>query len=305
MDNKEYIAFGWWNTSLSLPNKQSRASAKQRKFARDVITLLLDSYKIDCLGLGEISSDDIDYFRENLDDHFSILDGTEKAGRTSFDTGVIYNRQKLSVIDKSTHIDNYAGNVLKVANRVSFRTDQEGPRLHILTSHWPSRLWCSEHSAKRNTLGTRLHDIVREIESATEEEPLLVFLGDYNDEPFNQSLESSLHATRDRRLATKSNCHLYNPFWRCIGESELHVPGKKGDTYSGTYYHKSGTETKWRTFDQIMFSSSFLTGKYWQLDEVYTKVLQIPSLAVLLTERNSIFDHFPVMSVIIKMKGEM
>ena len=65
-------------------------------------------------------------------------------------------------------------------------------------------------------------------------------------------------------------------------------------------FHKSGLETRWRTFDQIMFSSAFLGGSEWELDERQTQILQIPSFEEGFSLPRNIFDHNPVVSVIHK-----
>ena len=128
--------------------------------------------------------------------------------------------------------------------------------------------------------------------------PHVVLLGDFNDEPFDRSLAEQVLATRDRGRARRGGCLLYNPFWRCLGEREPHVPGTVPRTYAGSYFHRRGASTQWRTFDQIIFSAPFLGDGGLRLDERHTAIVQTPPLIEMLTRRDSRFDHFPVVSAV-------
>jgi hypothetical protein len=67
---------------------------------------------------------------------------------------------------------------------------------------------------------------------------------------------------------------------------------------AGSYYHKQGDITRWRTFDQIIFSSAFLNNTLWCLNEESTGIINIPEYCVKVTKAKEIFDHMPVMGVI-------
>jgi hypothetical protein len=57
-------------------------------------------------------------------------------------------------------------------------------------------------------------------------------------------------------------------------------------------------DTKWRTFDQIIFSSAFLEQSEWQLNENYTQILQFQPFNDFVSKANEIFAHLPVIGVI-------
>ncbi len=66
--------------------------------------------------------------------------------------------------------------------------------------------------------------------------------------------------------------------------------------WKSPYFHKNGKITRWRTFDQIIFSSAFLGHTEWHLNEDLTGILDI--------EKDlKIFDHFPVYGVIEKVQS--
>jgi hypothetical protein len=124
-------------------------------------------------------------------------------------------------------------------------------------------------------------------------------MGDYNDEPFDASMDGHLLASRDRRLVQNDNDHLlYNPFWRLLGERDPHMSHALSPRFPGTCYYDKGDTTHWRTFDQIMVSAACLMGKPWNLIEEFSQIIDIQPLNLLLPNKKSIFDHFPVMSII-------
>jgi len=294
------LSFAWWNTSLS-PLGNKKANPAQQTRAVEVVSYLTNKLGIDCLAMGEVVEDDINYLikQANLHD-YNFFDGTLKTGRLQFDTGIFY-RKDAFVLDSYSILTAARGSrTLKVANRIDFIVPETAKPFHIFVSHWPSRLWCERNSADRDVLGIRLRDAIEELNRLNGGPAHAILLGDFNDEPFDRSLSEQLLATRDRRLARKNPTFLYNPFWRCLGEAFPQIPGNSSLSYSGSYFHKSGKETQWRTFDQIIFSSTFLGHSEWHLNEEYTRILYLEPFDKSVSNRDEIFDHFPVISVIEK-----
>ena len=126
----------------------------------------------------------------------------------------------------------------------------------------------------------------------------IVLIGDYNDEPFDHSLSEHLQATRDRALAAVKSHLFYNPFWRHLSRKEVACSEFESIEYAGSYFHRAGNLTQWRTFDQIMFSSSFLGNGDWNLIDKKTVVLDIPAYTAAVLNSNYSFDHLPIMAVI-------
>jgi hypothetical protein len=294
------LSFAWWNTSLSPLGKQ-RANKEQQTRAVEVISYLIAGLGIDCLALGEVVLEDVNNLmtQAKLDD-YQFFNGTLKAGRLQFDTGILYRKNAFSLINDTSLISFRGSHNFKVAHRIDFMVPETDKPFHIFVSHWPSRLWCERHSADRDVLGIRLRDAIEELNNSYGGIAHAILLGDFNDEPFDRSLSEQLLATRDRRLAHKNPTLLYNPFWRCLGEALPQIPGSSPISYSGSYFHKSGRETQWRTFDQIIFSSTFLGHSEWHLNEKYTRILYLEPFDKVVSNRYEIFDHFPVISVIEK-----
>jgi len=300
------LLLGWWNTSLSPVGKQ-RADARSQKIAEAIVKILIDIEGLDCLALGEVTSEDLQNLKKSIDStHYDVDWGEMRKSRLFFDVGIIYNTQRLYLNDSRLVIDRHGKQALKVARRIDFTIIDTNEPVHVFISHWPSRLWCSEHDAKRDTLGMRLRDAIEGVKEAYQDpyDPQIILLGDYNDEPFARSLAEHLPASRDRTLVNLNAHYFYNPFWRLLGESLPHSNNMTSKSFAGTYFHKKGNVTRWLTFDQIMVSSSFLQDDRWYLNEKYTTIWRHPPLDDLVENPGEIFDHFPVISVIQRQRDQ-
>jgi hypothetical protein len=210
-------------------------------------------------------------------------------GRAVNDTALIFDRRKLDCIKDQSLYDLHGTATLKCGHLSTFQLAADGSVLHVVVSHWPSRLYKGEPVEARRQLGLSLHRQLRPLATSNAH---VVVMGDFNDDPFSPSLASSFFATRDRRLAIEKNHCFYNPFWRQLGESEHH--GSRDEGICGTHFYESGQDSRWFTFDQIMFSSAFLTSATHLLNESSTSILQLPGLKELIESSDFIFDHFPV-----------
>jgi hypothetical protein len=289
----EKLSIAWWNTGLS-PSAKSRANDEQRKIAIQVILHLLFIEKIDFLVLGEIANEDIFAFEQTSDlNRYRIKSGVSKTGHIAFDTCFIYHPHKIAIQNDVVEIDTgRSGAKLKIAQKLVLRVAITQQPLYLFVSHWASRLWCHENDADRHLLGMRLRDEVDAVLKDNSE--LIMLLGDYNDEPFDDSLARQLMATRDKALVKRKPNLLYNPFWQHLTYSDSHL------NYAGTYYYKSGKTTKWHTFDQMIVSSAFLNSEL-QLNEIETGIVYIPNYLKQVKDTETIFDHLPVKATIEKV----
>jgi len=295
------LSFVWWNTSLS-PAGKDRATDEQRQFVCSMVNFILNEVQVDFLALGEITEKDVKVIMQTCDlTDFDAEMDFPKVDRSRFDACFLYRRDKLFLL--ATHpIISKKGNLsLKIAQRVDFMIQAHG-KLHVFVSHWPSLSWCHENSADRHLLGVRLRDAIVDVSPEHEKLANVILVGDYNDEPFDASLAGQLMATRDRGLASKKPHLLYNPFWRHLGCPTLSSSDNTDEGSGGTYFHKNGEITRWRTFDQIIFSSAFLGHGNWHLNEELTGILDFAELRERVMDNKEIFDHFPVIGVIDEVK---
>jgi len=274
------LKFSWWNTSLS-PLCIDRATDAQRAFALEVVTCLTSGIGVDLLALGEVALADIEWLMEkaNLDD-YDFYDGTEKDGRLQFDTGVLFRKDSMDFVKGKPLIVRKSSRKMKLANQIEFSIPGTDMPFFVFVSHWPSRRNHQKDGPDRNLLGIRLRDHIDELYDNCDGPVHTILLGDFNDEPFDITLSDHL------------------PFWRLLGEGEPHVPDKPCQSNSGSYFHKTGEHTQWRTFDQIIFSSTFLGNSEWHLNEKYSQILKFQQFDPTISNYDKIFDHFPVISVI-------
>ncbi len=296
------ISFLWWNTSLS-PVGKDRASKEQKIKAHEMVDIFINDFNLDLIALGEVKESDILDIKKNCNiGEYGIYNGYEKAGRGYFDTCVLYKKNKLNLLDSMRITASKGKRTFKIAQRLDFSSSEHDVPFHIFISHWPSRLHMKQNDPERAFLGIKLRDSIAPLIDLYKGDASLILLGDYNDEPFDASLSEHLMATRDRGLAHRKEHLLYNPFWRKIGHPAPYThDGENTKDDGGTYFHKSGTDSRWRTFDQIIFSSNFLGRSKWHINESLTTILEFPSYKKLVLNPKEIFDHFPVIGVIEKV----
>lgn len=291
--------FAWWNTSLS-PRGRNRTSASDLAIATDIVKYLLTELHVDCLALGEVSKQNLQHLHGELSRNYKVYDGTLREGRVQFDTGAIFNSQRLTLVDHMTTTEMHGTRLLRLANRIDFLLPDDPRPFHVFLLHWPSHI-IPDSGPLRTFLGARLRTTVEAVMDKYNGDARLIIMGDFNEEPFHESLEGQLLATRDRTLAKKNPSYLYNPFWRHLGESEPYTHILTRYSFAGTCFIATGHSTKWKTVDQILVSSAFLGRSSWHLNEDYTQVLPITPLATQRGLGGGIFDHFPVCATIEKV----
>lgn len=282
------LTFAWWNTSLA-PSGATRSTPLDRTIACRVISNLITQVGADFIALGEMSEVDLEAIRficQEFD--FEIKSEITKSGRSQFDICYAYNKNKIAVVESKDIVDGVGSSILRIAKRIDIVTPGDDTIIHLLVSHWPSRLYCYKDHSDRHLYALRLRDQFTRLVEDYGPNPYVVMLGDYNDEPFDASLCDQLKASRDVDLVRKRKHLLYNPFWQYLAKrSEAHHG-------AGSYYYKDGKVTKWHTFDQLIFSQAFLTSKSWMYRHCHDLVHEIPELVELILNPKMRFDHLPV-----------
>lgn len=296
--DSDNLFFTWWNTSLA-PSAKTRANANQRNVVYDIINFMINTLNIDFIALGEVSEIDITNIKLNcnLNNHM-VVSGIDKAGRSSFDTCYIYNSKKIEFIGYMNSVIKKNRKTYRLAQKVDIKVVSTDTLMHLFISHWPSRLHYPKDDPERHQWGIRLRMIIDEISSLYDNNPYIICMGDYNDEPFDTSIAEHLMATRDRDLVIQRKALFYNPFWRQLGYTRNKNETELEQSSCGSYYYKNGSITKWHTFDQIMFSHSFIKYDKWRLDDESANILCLPGLLDIIKDPNEIFDHLPIITKI-------
>ncbi|MDU7482462.1 MAG: hypothetical protein E7K90_13850 [Hafnia alvei] len=295
------VSIAWWNTGLSPAVKRDRSTKDELKIAFTIIADILVNHRVDVLCLGEISPLDIESLSLRFSDvDFYIYDGTYTEGSIKHDMCVFINKNKFTYVDSKSITEQSLLGKIRAGQEIQLMHNDSGDQIFFYISHWPMRgNNTNEEMPKRYELGKALRGA---LSRCAEEKAgkYFICLGDYNDDPFNKSITHALGATRDRDLVLKGGVFLYNPFWNFMGASvNFPLADHKLSTY-GTYYYSGGATTRWHTFDQIMFSSSFLSGGDWSLLEEKVKIINSEEIKTLVTSSKTHFDHLPVIAVIMR-----
>lgn len=283
---------------MSPTKKPNRASPLEKTMADGVIAHFIVANKVEILGLCEVSAEDITKLKTLCATHgYGLVDGIPTGKGVKLDCCVIYRISSFKA--KATKI--VATPSTRARKRIGlhiiFEILSTAETLHIFVSHWPSVRWINKGTAVRLSYGIDLRKVVSEIWE-NDPEALLVLMGDYNDEPFDEPLAFNLEASRDASFVYNKPKCLYNPFWRRLGCIRGYSRNNSTETYAGTYFYKVDKVDRWRTYDQIIFSSEFLGRSQWHLDEASVGIVDIPQYTKVVLEKSMIFDHFPITATI-------
>lgn len=187
---------------------------------------------------------------------YNIVHADSTRDRRGIDTAFIFDTNKYTV-DPATIFSHF------VLRRTGTRditqvtlTTRHGNDLIALCNHWPSRSGGTHESrGYRMTAGETLaywHERIWEERGSTIP---IIAMGDFNDDPFDESLLVHARATRERGDVerTRSAVRFYNLAWRCL---EQHAQDQHGDPkiLNGTLYYDGNGNI----FDQILVSKGLL-----------------------------------------------
>ena len=161
------------------------------------------------------------------------------------DVGLIYNKDVFKVKNSNSHDVFITGN--NSSKRRNTR-DQlvvsgylDGELMHFIVNHWPSR---GADETKRIAAAEVNNFIIDSLRSKFEN-PKIITMGDFNDDPFDKSIKKILGAKKNINDVKKND--MYNPF-----ETILVDEGVGSNAY----------RDKWQLFDQIILSKPFMDKNY-------------------------------------------
>lgn len=228
------------------------AAIRDRKISQlaSIIELMFDGAGPDLLGVCEVENERI---------LGRLAEAIEIPGR-SFEV-VTHESEDARGIDVSFLIDtdmltatdtNHQVVVKRVPTRDLFYATmgiRGGPRFIACANHWPSRTAGQYKSEPfRMLTGETLAYLVEKLldDDASGDDLPIIVMGDFNDEPYNRSMQEYLLGTRDPgRVRYSRSGHLLNLMWPLM---QGHDPG--------TYLHQSD----WNMLDQMLVSYGFLKG---------------------------------------------
>jgi endonuclease/exonuclease/phosphatase family metal-dependent hydrolase len=286
------IRLGWWNTSLAPRGKHCAAEQTDYDLAASVLAGLIRDENVDLIALGEVTPTDLANCCKHaklkkLSQHLRFPAANQKQRRGNA-VGVIFDPTKIAIVDEkliqtsSASMTDISGWHLVVEERSS------GNQLDVVVVHWPSRGRGEDAARIRRSMAQRLFQKFGRDRN-------VVILGDFNDEPFSQSMYEDLQALRERDVVRLRGA-FYNPFWRMLGEQQHNEdddPVQRSPP-AGTHYFRSGTHTRWHTFDQIVVSATLLGSGLWRLVEGRTCVVASGELLQRKRTMRGRQNHLPV-----------
>ncbi|MEA1873952.1 MAG: endonuclease/exonuclease/phosphatase family protein [Bacteroidota bacterium] len=197
------------------------------------------------------------------------VDGPDERG---VDVGFLYRTSVFEVTDyKSISLTFDFDKKDKTRDHLLVSGNFDGELMHFIVNHWPSRRGGEKASRpKRNAAGDKTREIVDSLQ-LLDKDAKIVVMGDFNDDPVNESLKEHLRAKRKKSELKKGD--LFNPY------AQLFRDG----VGSGAY------RDKWNLFDQVIISQGLALGepntyKYHKA-QVYNKIE--------LTQRDGRFKGYP------------
>lgn len=199
------------------------------------------------LGVSEIENrsvlEDLVANEQIKDRNYQIVhyDGPDRRG---VDVGLLYN-------PKYFEVTNSQSRPLHIEGMDDFRTrDQlvvsgifDGEPMHFIVVHWPSRYGGEKRSRPLRNAAADLSRSIIDSLMAINPDAKVVLMGDYNDDPNNESVAEHLNATRKKRLRGDQ---LYNPF------GEMFRDGIGSLAY----------RDNWNMFDQHVVTPAWLEKDY-------------------------------------------
>ena len=223
---------------------------------------------------------------------YVVLSGIEKIKRSQFNECFIFNKKTVSILQREPLTARKGDDgVAKLAQKLVLTVnngDDEPSIFYLFVSHWPSQPRTEKDGSIRHLLGVHLRTQIDNVFDKSVPDTHVVLMGDYNEEPYAQTIHEQLRCSRDVELVKKKKRLLYNPLWKYMSNMDWDA------NCAGTYYYSSGDVTKWHTFDQIMISKSLLEGKRWNFQHERSLLFNLPDLISAVQNKNSNYDHLPI-----------
>lgn len=186
---------------------------------------------------------------------YSVVHADATRDQRGIDTAFIYDSVRYT-IDPDAIFSHFVmrRTGTRDITQVTFTTEQ-GNELVALCNHWPSRSGGAfESRGFRMTAGETLaywHERILEIKG---NKIPIIALGDFNDDPFDESLQVHARAARERGDVERARtARFYNLSWRYLQQQAKDQNGKLRLLDGTLYFRGNGN-----VFDQILVSKGLL-----------------------------------------------
>lgn len=269
------VRFAFWNAGVAPTRGHAHRSV-------DVATTAVDEMfgrGIQLVALAEVDRESIAAIKTALESpSIASLEMTGATGGSRWDLAVLYSSRELTCRPAGEVTGRRRGTTHRAAWKVSVAADDWEALTYLL--HWRSRRLSNGYDYRREC-AVALHTDVRD---SLGRDRSVIVMGDFNDEPFDSSIERELNSLRDPRLVIKrSEDSLFNPCW------PLCAP-QPADPWSGfgTYQSDRPRTTSRYQFDQVMTSAHFLDEAAGAAPTAHRLMLE----SLLIDGRHT--DHIPI-----------
>ena len=183
--------------------------------------------------------------KNNPKNDYEIIHENSKDPR-GIDVAILYRKSKFTEIYHLMYEVNDSNLRTRDIMLAALKT-KTNDTLFFIANHFPSRVGGSAKSAyKRNVASQNLKRIFEET-SQKYHNANIIILGDFNDEPDNESIEKELGACA--YTSKENTCEIYNLFYQFSKEDK------------GSYFYKNN----WEMLDQAMVSKALKNGEnHWK-----------------------------------------
>lgn len=245
------------NEFLPEGSKQWTTDRLERKFynlAR-VIRSMNNGNGPDILGVCEVENKNLldSLVSKYLFDKKYLTESPEAPDKRGIQTGIIFNSEKLKLLQ--VFIDTiYLGQDIQTRLLLGgkFLLKPKADTLYVFVNHWPSRRGgVGESEPRRIKAAKTLRNRIEKILSQNNRAKIIV-MGDFNDEPINNSILNYLEAKPilcdsiemiNKITLNEDNSDLFNLAYKSFSQGE------------GSYKHRD----HWNMLDQIIVSKELIT----------------------------------------------
>jgi predicted extracellular nuclease len=176
---------------------------------------------------------------------------SESSDERGIDCGLIYRSDKLSYVSSQSYeVKQLRSSPTRLVLHAALRT-KDGENIHFFVNHWPSRRDGATESEYKRIEAAKV--LKRQVDELFEKNvnPKIIIMGDFNDEPVDQSVLKTLGA---------------EPF-KCDVDSKKNVKIPPKELYNISYnlfekgYGTLSFRGDWNLFDQMIISSSLVSQK--------------------------------------------
>ena len=182
---------------------------------------------------------------EKLKSHNYGIVHYDSPDNRGIDVGMIYNKDVFTVKNSSSHdvfiTGNNSSKRRNTRDQLVVSGHLDGELMHFIVNHWPSR----GADEKKRIAAAEVNNSIIDSLRGKYENPKIITMGDFNDDPFDKSIKKILGAKKNVSDVEKND--MYNPF-----ETILVDEGVGSNAY----------RDKWQLFDQIIMSKPFLDKNY-------------------------------------------